>query len=139
MSTVIRPEITKKKEYYIPKHRLYELKHYVQQYPEYKKQYDNALYGFQKQPPPDYIFIDDQNVTKPTEKMALHREFWSNKMKVIDQAAIGTDPVIGPMIVQNIIDDTSWDTCKDIVPCCRVEYYQLYHKFFWLLSRSKGL
>ena len=37
MSTLIRPEITTKSEYYLPKHRFYELKHFVMQYPLWKK------------------------------------------------------------------------------------------------------
>ena len=39
MSTVIRPEISKKNLYWIPKHRYYELKHFCLQYPEWKKNY----------------------------------------------------------------------------------------------------
>ena len=33
MSTQIRPEISQKNPYWIPKHRYYELKHFVMQYP----------------------------------------------------------------------------------------------------------
>lgn len=33
MSTQIRPETSQKNPYWIPKHRYYELKHFVMQYP----------------------------------------------------------------------------------------------------------
>ncbi len=39
MGTVIRPEISVKNTYWLPKHRYYELKHFCLQYPEWKKNY----------------------------------------------------------------------------------------------------
>ena len=35
MPTEIRPELSKKNKYWIPKHRYYELKHFVMQYPQW--------------------------------------------------------------------------------------------------------
>ena len=37
MSTLIRPEISKNNEYWIPRHRYYELKHFCLQYREWVK------------------------------------------------------------------------------------------------------
>ena len=37
MSTVIRPELSKNNEYWIPRQRFYELKHFCLQYPSWKK------------------------------------------------------------------------------------------------------
>ena len=39
MSTVIRPEISDKKKYWISKERYYELKHFCLQYNEWRKLY----------------------------------------------------------------------------------------------------
>ena len=41
MGTKIRPELSKKNKYWIPRHRYYELKHFCLQYPEWKEQYTN--------------------------------------------------------------------------------------------------
>lgn len=48
MSTTIRPEISKKKNYWIEKHRYYELKHFCLQYPIWKKAC-SSLDGLAKQ------------------------------------------------------------------------------------------
>ena len=45
MGTSIRPEVSSKKEYWLSRHRYYELKHFCLQYPEWKRNY-RALDGF---------------------------------------------------------------------------------------------
>ena len=39
MSTVIRPELSYRNTWFVPKHRYYELKHFCLQYPDWKKRY----------------------------------------------------------------------------------------------------
>lgn len=39
MSTTIRPEVSEKNQYWIEKHRYYELKHFCLQYPIWRKSY----------------------------------------------------------------------------------------------------
>lgn len=39
MGTVIRPELSAKNRYWLPKHRYYELYHFCLQYPDWKKSY----------------------------------------------------------------------------------------------------
>lgn len=41
MSTTIHPELSKKNEYWIEKHRYYELKHFCLQYPIWKEAYQS--------------------------------------------------------------------------------------------------
>ena len=41
MGTVIRPEVSNKKEYWISRHRYYELKHFCLQYGEWKQAYNS--------------------------------------------------------------------------------------------------
>jgi len=45
MGTAVRPEVSDKSEYWVERHRYYELKHFCLQYPIWKKAYE-ALDGY---------------------------------------------------------------------------------------------
>ena len=135
MSTEIRPEVSKKSEYYIPKDRYYELKHFVMQYKEFSKMYVNLVHGYQHPNPTDYIFVNNgKDHSDPTVDAAILTTKLSGYMDQIISAADETDPVIGPMIFKNVSEGYSYDNSPCDIPCCKETYYKLYRKFFWLLS-----
>lgn len=136
MSTTIRPKISEKNKYAIGKHRYYELKHFVMQYPEWKAQL-KELNGFKARTID--ISFDERWPSDPTHNEAVLREEYIAKIHVIDICAKETDPIIGPIIVKGILDGSSFDILKlrFNIPCCRDIYYTLYRKFFWLLDKTR--
>ena len=135
MSTKIRPTVSKKRTYYISKHRYYELKHFCLQYNEWR----------------NLIFSRGQNLTKSFEWHGhRQKEFedpvgeevgrleWAKKnMQMVEDAAKKTDDFLAPYILKACTDGRSYTSLKliDDMPCSRDAFYICYHKFFWILSQ----
>lgn len=137
MGTVIRPEVTEKSEYWINKHRYYELKHFCMQYPIWKKAYA-SLTGLSKRP--DDLVIFSKVNGDPTERCVEAKEFYFDRILMVEKAAMRADPIIGPRILDGVIHGLSYDKLrarKDI-PCSKDEYYHLYRKFFWNLHIARN-
>lgn len=134
MSTVTRPELSKKNKYWISKHRYYELKHFCLQYDEFK-QYVNALSSINS----TYMLtIHHKNGSRVDEtfKKAVKRERYLQNIKKIENIAMSTDDILGPYILKAVTKGLSYTALrtKYSIPCCKNTYYELYRKFFWLLS-----
>lgn len=135
MSTAVTPELSKKKKYWIPKHRYYELKHFVMQYPDWQKFL--AEINYYGEHPTNCNYISDEWPSSPTEQIALLKEKFIRNMRTVDLALKDTHPELGNIIFKNICDGNSYETSRYYVPISRSEYYDLYRKFFWLLDRVK--
>ena len=116
MGTAIRPEISGKNKYWIERHRYYELKHFCLQFVR-----SGQIHG------------------DPTARCAESRLFFSDRMKLVEQAAIGADPEIYTYILRAVTEGLSYDTLKmqHGIPCCRDVYYDRYRRFFWLLDKTR--
>ena len=136
MSTTIRPEVSRKNPYWIEKHRYYELKHFCLQYPIWKKA-KAALSGL-SQRPLDMV-TSKGNFGNPTAKCAEAREFYSKRMELIEKAATETDAELGGYILKAVTEGISYEHLKARleIPCCKDVYYELYRRFFWILSRER--
>lgn len=138
MTTVLRAELSTKNKYYIDKHRYYELKHFCLQYPLWKKAYAEleaidiplSMIGQES------INPDPSN---PTMKRALMKIFYTERIKLVEQAAMDTDPYLYSYILKGITEEKSYTYLKTVlgIPCGRDMYYDRYRKFFWLLSKSR--
>lgn len=137
MSTRIRAKISKNNKYYIEKHRYYELKHFVQQYPEWVKAL-REIDGLAKQTPGNFRY--STNIPDPTSKAAELREYYNDRIKLITDVANETDRTIGIYILQAIINGKSYEqmNAQSRLPVCRDVYYELYRKFFFLLDIARG-
>ena len=136
MSTNIRAELSKKNEYWIDRHRYYELKHFVMQYPLWKEHYD-ILDGIKSS---SVIVLGEPRVhTSHVEEDAIRKIFYTDRMNMVKKAAQDADPVIGSYILKGILQGFSYDklSARYKVPCSRDEYYKLYRRFFWLLSKLR--
>ena len=135
MSTTIRPDISKNNEYWIGKHRYYELKHFCMQYPEWKKLYlaEDGLVRASTDP-------RRTNFPKsPTELSVYKRLYFLDRMKMLETVATETHQILGNYILDAVIRNKSYDTvqaCID-VPVSRNEYYKLYRRFFYILDRHR--
>lgn len=136
MSTTIRPQVSKKKDYYISKHRYYELKHFCLQYPEWRTEY-NQLY-FE----PRGILVKDrvqEDKDDITATIAIRRRDLFNKMEMVEQAAIEADPDLKDYILLAVTDGYTYEylKLKKNIPCGRDTFYNRYRRFFWVLSKVR--
>ena len=138
MSTMIRPELSTRSRYWIEKHRYYELKHFCLQYPIWKKA-RSALDGFSKMPI-NYVLTSKTNlISSPTEKCEEARLFYSDRIDMVEKIAKETDDSLGNYILKAVTEGVSYDCLRTRLdmPCCKDAYYNLYRRFFWLLSMER--
>ena len=134
MSTVIRPEISQKKPYYISKHRYYELVHFCLQYPEWEKEYHEL--GF-------YRSGTERNgysnaISDPTGSLASRLATLESKMKLIEDTAIQARPDLWVYIFKSVTEGRSFAYFEALgIPCGKDLFYEMRRKFFWLLDARK--
>lgn len=136
MATKIRPELSKKNELWISKHRYYELKHFCMQYPEWKKELSN-IDGMSKSG--SGVCSKNSNKSDPTMTAAILRTNLNDKIQQIEKIARDTDKILWDYLVKGVTEERSYTYLKNYlnIPCSRDVYYQLYRKFFSLLDKYK--
>lgn len=132
----VRSEISKNKKYWIDPNRYYELKHFCLQYDVWKRAY-LALDGFSRSPDGDPI--DGGDHSDPTPRCVEARYSFYKRMSMIEEAARETDVGLRDYILKAATQGLSYETLrtKYNIPCCRNDYYELYRKFFWILSQKR--
>ena len=131
-----RPELSKRSKYWIPRHRYYELKHFVMQYPEWDLAVattDSMVRACQNREG------KITNISDPVGKAVEKRIIYNYNMNLCKQVADKTDPVLGREILAAIILEEGYERVKarHNIPCCKDVWYNLYHKFFWLLDAAR--
>lgn len=138
MATKIRAEVSLKNRYYIDKHRHYELKHFCLQYPMWKKAYEDF-----NNPSVSLSTIEHVPTSNlpgdPTAKRAVMKAYYSEKMKLIEQAAKEADRYLWDYILVAVTENLSYTYLKSKleIPCGKDMYYDRYRKFFWILSETR--
>lgn len=134
MNETVRPEVSKNNEYWISRHRYYELKHFCQQYPEWKSAMA-WLDGLQAMPTEKI----KSGIGDPTANTAILRSFYSDRIDMVDCAAEEADPELAYYIRKGATEGYSYEALKINfnLPCCRNVYYDRYRKFFWILHNSR--
>lgn len=138
MGTTIRPNISEKSPYWIEKHRYYELKHFCLQYHIWKKAYA-ALDGLSRRPDDLTIFVKNKEPGDPTAKCALAKSFYSERIEMIERAALNADRELASYILRAVTEGRSYTYLKSKleIPCCKDVYYDRYRRFFWLLNKER--
>jgi len=139
MATTIRSELSEKNEYWIEKHRYYELRHFCLQYPIWKKAY-NSIDGMSKRSVDLTTRSKNNLINSPTDKCVDALLFYSDRMKLVEQAAIETDPILHSYILNAVTCGVSYNHLKTKleIPCCKDVYYKLYRRFFWILNKTRN-
>lgn len=137
--TNIRPELSKRSKYWISRHRYYELKHFVMQYPEWCEQlkYIDSMVSACKDPAGRI-----NNISDPVGKAVELRVKYNKNIAICNEAITKVYPenhIIGNYILLAIIGDKSYDKmrAKYDIPFGKDVWYDLYHKFFWLLDAAR--
>lgn len=138
MSTLIRPELSETNRYWIEKHRYYELKHFCLQYPLWRHAY-NSLIDYPCSWPQLVPPCKTNVVSDPITKHIDERMYYADRMKMVEQVAKETDEELSCYILEAITEGISYDHLKARTgsPCCKDVYYDLYRRFFWLLSKER--
>ena len=138
MGTVVRPEISAKNKYWIDKHRYYELKHFCLQYPYWKRTY--AAINELGASYPSLERVDNSNISDTTAKCAIRKAYYSDRIKMIEDAAMEADQDLYIYILKAVTENLAYTylTSQMEIPCSRDTYYDRYRRFFWLLSESRN-
>lgn len=140
MSTKIRPEVSKKNEYYVERNRYYELRHFVMQYHDWTRWLREYTF---KYPTNDISkgSTDKRYEINPTAEEAEKRDKYLSRIKLIqdciDEAFM---PTMGfGYILRTLTLGRSYDwliTNYDF-DMSRERYYKCYRHFYWLLDKKR--
>lgn len=137
MSTKIRPTVSKKKAYYISKHRYYELKHFCLQYNEWK----NLIFSRSGNLTKSFEFHGKRQVefSDPVADEVIRLENAKRNVQLVEDSATCTDDFLAPYILKAVTEGVSYTYLKMVedMPCSRDHFYVCYHKFFWILDYKK--
>lgn len=139
MATLIRAELSTKNKYWIDKHRHYELKHFCLQYPMWKKEYaalnDLSISASQI----SQLSISSGDISDPTMKCAMRKVYFSEKIKMVEKAAIEADEYLWMYILKAVTEGYSYTylRSKMNIPCGKDLYYDRYRRFFWILNNTR--
>lgn len=135
MGTDIRPELSEKNKYYIPKHRYYELKHFVMQYPEWVEAVQGRTSLVRPSMRKDKVRSSD--LGDPTYETMERGIIFSHYIDIVNEAAFKSGR-LGKLIMNNVIEGVGFkDWSETASKASRDEYYILYRKFFWELDKLR--
>ena len=137
MSTTIRASLSVRNPYWIDRHRYYELKHFCLQYPLWQKRLKEVSYPLAGR---DISVVNDSDkVCDPTAEQAEKRSFYQERIGMIERTAKCAADDLSDYILKAVTQETSFTALQPQydIPCCKDTYYELYRKFFWLLSQER--
>ena len=134
--TDIRPSVSIKNPYWIERHRYYELKHFCLQYKTWKV-YIREIDGMKTKNFPDGIF--GRNFSNPTLRAVELREEYSAKIALVEHAAHEASPDLWSYILKAVTEELPYENLRMVhgLPCGREMWYELYRRFFYILSGSR--
>lgn len=138
MGTIIRPEVSMKNRYWLPKHRYYELKHFCLQYPEWKRSY-MSLDGLPAKSAIASERVDGGFLPDPTSFYAEARLYYRDRMDMVEKAAREAAGDLSKLLLKAVTEGISYDhlAAREIVPCCKEVWYAAYRRFFWQLDKAR--
>lgn len=123
-----RHGLSKNSKYYISNYRLYELIYFCLQYPEWKKEINRYEFkGGCKE-------FDD-----PTSEDAIRHYICRRKMDLVNECVKKAGGEFSEYLFKAVTNDLSYNNLKTYyeLPLSRDKYYEMWHKFFYLLSQEK--
>lgn len=132
-----KPDISVKNPNYISKERYYELKHFCLQYEEWKKSYISiSFYNSSSIVRTNGRF---RQLPDSISDIVEARLYFKERMELVESAASRTDDVLARYILKAVTQNLSYDclNAREYIPCCRETWYELYRKFFYLLSQTR--
>ena len=138
MSTLIRPEISKRRSEWISKHRYYELKHFCLQYPEWKKKIFEKSYlkgnSVIKSVDKQLEFLD------PVHDFVADLDILQRNIEIVEASCEASDAELYGYLLEAVTKGVTWDYLRYVkgMPCGRSKFYKAYRKVFWNLDKLKN-
>ena len=138
MGTAIRPEISIKNRYWLPKHRFYELRHFCLQYDDWKRSYA-SLQGQPSRSQLGSIRVNYGQVSNPTAAYAEARLYYRERIEMIENVANDAGEHLAPLLIKAVTRGLSYEqlNAAEGIPCCKDVWYVMYRRFFWLLDKAR--
>lgn len=138
MSTTIRPELSAKNRYWLPRHRYYELYHFCLQYPDWKKSY-RSLDGFPIKSPSLIVPNGQTEQANPTAVYAEARLYYRERMDMVENAAKDAAADLYLPLLRAVTEGISYEclNTRENIPCGKDVWYGMYRRFFWLLDKAR--
>ena len=137
MATKIRPVVSEKRQYYISRHRYYELKHFCLQYNEWR----NVIFSQGRNLSKSLVYRTSRNkeFDDPVGDEVCRVEEAKHNIELVEESAACTDEFLKDYILESVTQERSYTYLKlmENMPCSRDKFYICYHKFFWVLSHKK--
>lgn len=139
MSTVIRPEVSRKNPYYISRHRYYELKHFCLQYPEWRKaclELGNSMQMTVVRP--DEV-KQKSLYSDPTGEAAVRLEMYRRLIDIVEEAVQDTQTDIEIFLLKSVTEGLSYTYLHTSlgIPCGKRYFYDTCRRFWWVLDKKR--
>ena len=133
----LKPELSNKSKYWIPKHRYYELKHYCLQYPHWQKLYVSLEFKMEVK----NELSRNTDVGKPVEKIALIRVDCAKAMELVERTCRDASKELHGYLLKAVTEGIPYTRLLTVyqIPCGKDMYYDAYRKFFYILSQRRGI
>lgn len=136
----LKPELSSKNKYWLPKHRYYELKHYCLQYKHWWQLYCELKFKMEV----NRDGIKGSEPGKPTERKALIMADCKNAMELVENCckeACKDEPILWPFLLKGVTEGMPYVTLQSEyeIPCGKDMYYECYRRFFYILSQRRGI
>lgn len=138
MPRKIRPEVSERNPYHIPRCRQLELTWFCRQYRMWKKEYCECLQvyssgGLSLARP------SNRKLKDLTGDFGVKAESLKHRIDIVEMAANECDRVLGGYILKGVTEEKSFTELKMIydLPCEKDLYYKTYRKFFYLLDKLR--
>ena len=137
MGDFLSKELTRANKWWLPKYRYMELRYFALQYPEWKRQYAelSGSAGLASKRPGD-LYLNGSKLSDRTAEIAIKKKLLFDYMRMVEQAAIESDPVLGPYVLASVTEGLTFVELKSMydIPCERDMFYDRRRKFFWVLN-----
>lgn len=133
MGTKIRSEISKKKMYWLPKHRQLELVHFCLQYPDWKMRLA-TLDGYSGWSS-SIVQMPEKNGTigKPVERTVEERMMLEMKIRMVESAAYEAANDLHEYLLKGVTQEIGYEMLG--IPCCTATSQETTH--FLKLATTK--
>lgn len=137
MGLDVKPEVSKKNEFWIEKNRFYELRYFCKQYHYWKRIIDGLSYISDN--PTSRLAIRKQQAEDPTAALAERMMYYSHKILLVDDAIKQIEKEEGKDLADYIFKGVTTGLGYEKLdpPCCKEYYYKVYRRFFYYLHNSR--
>ena len=136
--TKIRAELSKKNPLYIDKHAFLSAYHFALQYPEWKRQYADAIGSAAKAV--DYNDTPHgAGVGDPTARIAMRSSILRSNIDLIERTALIAGRDLAEYLLIGVTVEGETFQHLNLVhrmPCGRSKYYQMRRLFYYLLNKA---